>query len=126
MPRWLKFGLLIMLFLLLASIPLARQFDTGSIEGFITNDRGPVANASVEARNVMSGAIFRVESDMDGHYSLGNLRPGRYTLLVKASEYDSLWIPEIAVEPGQLVRKDMLLAARITHRLDLTRSTPTV
>lgn len=115
MPRWLKFTLLVVLFLLLASIPLARQFDTGSIEGVIMNDHGPVANASVEARHVMSGATFRVESDADGRYRLENLRPGRYSLWVRSNGYESMWIQEIVVERGQTARKDIRVAPRIVQ-----------
>jgi hypothetical protein len=59
MQRWLKFSLLVLGLLVMAAIPLAMQFDTGSIEGVITNDRGPVANASIEARNLMFGDILR-------------------------------------------------------------------
>ena len=49
--------------LLLASIPLAMQREQVSIDGFITNQNGPIAKASVEARNVMSGSVARVQSD---------------------------------------------------------------
>jgi hypothetical protein len=117
MPRWLKFVLLMLALLFLASLPLARQFETGSMEGVITNAQGPVAQAAVEARNVMSGAVFQVESDAEGRYKLEYLRPGRYSLWVRAPGHDSLWIPQIFVERGEVARKDV--------RLEKTRSGPT-
>src|ERR1700687_662374 len=116
MPRILRYAVLIAIFLLLASIPLARQFETGSIEGVIENARGPIANASVEVRDVMSGAMLRVESAPDGHYDVDNLRPGRYSLWVEALGHDSKWIPQIVVERGEIVHKDI--------RLDEPRSAP--
>lgn len=107
--RWFKFALLIIAFLLLAAIPLARQFETGSIEGLLTNGHGPVAKAAVEARNVMSGAVFQTESDAEGRYRLEHLRPGRYSLWVEAPGHDSTWIPQVIVERGHVARKDIRL-----------------
>lgn len=81
-----KYALLIILLLVLVSIPLAVQRGAGAIEGLITNEIGPVAKASVEARNVMSGAFFVVKSDAAGHYLLDHLPQGRYTLWVCAPQ----------------------------------------
>ncbi len=110
MPRWIKFTLLIFAFLLVAAIPLARQFETGSIEGSITDARGPVAGASVEARNLVSGDVFNAESDANGEYILEHLRPGQYSLWVEARGHDSLWVPRVVVEHGQAAREDVRLA----------------
>lgn len=110
MPRWLKYSLLILAFLLLVSIPLAMPFETGSIEGIITDDQGPVAGACVQARNVMTDAVFHVESDAMGYYKLEDLRAGRYSLWVQAAGHDSVWILQIPVERDQSVRQDLYLA----------------
>ena len=116
MPQWVKVALLLLALLLVASIPLARQFETGSIEGLVTSDRGAVANASVEARNVMTGTTVRVVSDPDGRYKLEDLRPGRYSLRVGAPGFDLVWIPQIIVERGQVSQMDV--------RLNTTSSVP--
>ena len=108
MSPTLKYALLIALVLLLAAIPLAMQRDTGSIEGTITDQYGPIAKASVEARNVMSGDVFRGESDAAGHYRLG-VPQGRYSLWVKAAEHDSQWIRELIVEQGRTTHRDIRL-----------------
>jgi len=109
MSSTLKYALLIALVLLLATIPLAMQRDTGRIDGVITDPHGPIAKASVEARNVMSGAIFGAQSDATGHYKLEGLPAGRYSLWVKALEHDAEWIREVVVEPGQTSRRDIRL-----------------
>lgn len=109
MSSTLKYALLIALVLLLATIPLAMQRDTGGIDGLITNERGPIAKASVEARNVMSGAVFRAQSDAAGHYKLVSLPQGRYSLWVKAPEHDSEWIRELIVEQGRTTHRDIRL-----------------
>jgi hypothetical protein len=109
MSSTLKYTLAIVIVLLLASIPLAMQRETGGIEGLIINELGPISNASVEARNVMSGVVFRARSDTAGHYTLENLPRGRYSLWVRASEHDSQWIREIVVEQGRTAHRDIRL-----------------
>ncbi len=110
MPRWLKYALLLLAFLLLASIPLAMQFETGSIEGTITDDYGPLAMASAECRNVMTGAVSHVESDANGYYRLSDLWAGTYSLWVQAAGRDSQEIFRVPVERGQTIRRDIHLA----------------
>jgi len=109
MTNVMKYGLLILLLLLLASIPLAMQLDRGSIDGVIMDEASSVSNASVEARNVLSGAEFHAESDAVGHYKLENLPSGPYSLWVQATGHDSLWVPPIHVERGQAVHQDLHL-----------------
>ncbi len=109
MPRWLKFVILAFILLLIGSIPLAMQFENGSIEGFITDQNGPVAGASVEARNVMSGAIWRKSSDAKGYYKIEEVRAGRYSLWVQAKNHNSAWIQRIVVDHGQHVHVDVNL-----------------
>jgi hypothetical protein len=108
MPRWLKVVLFVLL-LLIASIPLAMQFETGSIEGSITDDLGPVANASVDARNVMTGAVGRAQSDAGGAYVVDNLRAGRYSLWIQAPGHDPIWLHGVIVERNQAARQDVHL-----------------
>jgi len=115
MSSTLKYALLIALVLLLATIPLAMQRDTGGIDGLITDEHGPIIKASVEARETMSGAVFRVQSDAAGHYKV-SVPQGRYSLWVKAPEHDSEWIPEVVVEHDQTSRRDI--------RLGVSRSAP--
>jgi hypothetical protein len=91
---------------------VARQIETGSLEGTITNESGPVAKASIDVRNIMTGAVIRVQSDAQGVYKV-ELPPGRYSLWVRAPGNDSVWIPEVFVELGLIKHKSV--------RLDRTR-----
>jgi len=106
----LKYALVIAVLFLLASIPMAMQRERGSIQGLITNNRGPLAKASVEARNVMSGAVTRTRSDAAGHYRLENLPEGRYSLWVTAAGHDSTWVREIVVDHNRITHYDIRLA----------------
>lgn len=105
-----KYTLLAILVLLLATFPLAMQRDSGAIEGLITSEQGAVAAASVEARNLMSGVVFRAVADAAGHYKVEGLPQGHYSLWVRAPGHDSVWIREVVVERGHAVRRDIRLA----------------
>lgn len=121
MPRWLKYVLLFLTLMLIASVPLAMQLESGSIEGVITDNHAPLAHASVEARNVMTGAVHRVESDDWGNYKVEGLRSGRYSLWVQAPGHESVWIREVIVERGQATRKDVDLASAHPATTGVTR-----
>jgi len=109
MPRWFTYAVLMALLLLLASVPLAKQFDTGSIQGVVSDQVGPLPQALVEARDLATQTIQDTESDLDGAYLLENLHPGKYSLWVQARYHDSLWIQQIAVQSGQTVHRDIHL-----------------
>ena len=119
MPRWLKYVLLALILMLIASIPLAMQFDAGSIQGSIRDNIGPVAKASIETRNVMTGSLTRAESGAGGNYKLEGLRAGRYSLWIQAGGRDSVWIREVIVERGQTTRKDVDLTRIPTTTTEL-------
>ena len=111
MARLLKYTLMLGAFALLAAIPLAKQFSPleGSIDGSVTDDHGPILNASIEVRHLVGGAVIVVDSGAGGEYSVNNLRPGMYSLWVEAHGHDSLWVPQIVVEAGQTTRRDIHL-----------------
>lgn len=110
MQRWLRYALLILLVLLIGAIPLAMRLDSGSIEGVVMANHTPVAKASVEARNVITGVVTHTESDAEGRYKFEGLRPGRYSLWVQAAARESVWVLEVVVERGQTARRDLDLS----------------
>jgi len=126
MPKWLTFGLLILLLLLLASFPLAKQLEpeTGSIQGVIRDQVGPLPQALVEARNLATSAISYAESNGTGVYRLDDLHPGRYSLWVQARFHDSLWIKQVPVDRGQTVHQDIFLNAIATQTRNLPTDNP--
>jgi len=106
MPHWLKYALLMFLLLLVGSIPLAMQFETGSINGLVVDDRGPIEGASIEAHDSVTGSVSRTESDRLGRYEISRLRPGQYSMWVEADLHDSIWIPQIMVVHGEPTERD--------------------
>src|SRR5581483_1401126 len=111
MSSTVKYTLLILLILLLGSIPLAMQRDSAVLEGRITNNQGvAIAGAVVEARNTMTGAVFRATADALGNYTIEDLPQGRYSLWVTAAAHDSVWIREVIVDRGSTTQRDIRLA----------------
>lgn len=113
MPHWLKHALLIVLFVLLAAAPLAMQFESGKIVGVVSDDQGPVAMASIQARNLFGGATVDTYSDTTGSYEIRALRSGRYSLWVQAPDHDSMWIREVAVGGGDTIHLDIYLTKTV-------------
>src|SRR3977135_3282309 len=67
---------------LAASVAFA-QSDRGSITGTTVDPSGAaVTNAAVEATNVATGAVYKVESTATGNYTLAELPAGVYQLSV--------------------------------------------
>jgi hypothetical protein len=73
----------------------------------ITDEFGPVAHASIEARNLVTGAVGRADSDALGYYKLGPLHTGRYSLWVEAPNHDSAWIAQMPVVRGETTQADV-------------------
>lgn len=110
MSKWTKFALLGALLLIIAAIPLAKMpSDNGSIEGYITDEMGPVPGALVEAHQQATEVFVHAESDAMGLFRVENLRPGRYSLWVQSSAHDSVWIAQVPVEGGRAARQDVFL-----------------
>ena len=111
MLTWTKFALLALLLLLIAAIPLAMvQPYTGSIEGFVTDETGPVPAAAIEVHQQATSVFVHAETDAMGYYRIDNLRTGRYSLWVQAADHDSIWIAQVSVERDRITHEDVLMA----------------
>jgi hypothetical protein len=124
MQGWLRYAVLAFALLLAAIWPLTRETDHAAIEGQITNQSGPLAGASVEARNVTGGSVVRAVSDANGYYRLGDLRPGRYSLWITAEGHYSALIERLAVDRGETVRRDVRLNRTVKVSSIETGETP--
>jgi|SRR5579871_2088579 len=112
--RWLKFWFLgLLLLLLIVAVPLARQLTqahTGTIEGSIRDEKGaPVANATIEARNILRGNTAKATSGEDGSYRVPDLVPGKYSLWVTANGHTCEWIPMVIVNEDGVTHQNLVL-----------------
>jgi hypothetical protein len=107
MPTWLKVLIVALLLLLAGTLPLAMQRDTGSLEGTIADEIGPVAGAKVEVWHMATGEAAQTNSDNSGSYRLDGLHRGSYSLWITAARHESVNIPKVFVETGTVTRKDI-------------------
>ena len=80
----------------------------GTIRGTLRDYDGPVANATVQARNVKTGALHETKSDQSG-YTLSDLPPGTYEIAV----------PPLGYRTDRFVKKDVRVSARQPLELDI-------
>ena len=120
MPHWLKVILVLAIFLLVATIPMAMQPGRGSLEGVLTDDAGPISGATVEASQLTVGVMFHTTSDFRGFYRLEGLPRGTYSVWITHPLHDSVNIPRIFVEGGVTTRKDVQLGSRQSTESELS------
>ena len=72
------------IFLLASAVGLHGQTTNGNIQGTVTDPSGAaVGGASVTGRNLDTGLSITTVATDAGLYSLANLPPGRYTVIVE-------------------------------------------
>ena len=115
--RWFKVLSYVLLFLMIASVPYAKQWRqelTGGIEGVVLDQAGiPIAQARIQACNTMRGGCSATVSTPNGAYRIEGLEAGRYSLWAEARMHNSEWTPMIIVEEGQMTRHDIQLRREI-------------
>jgi hypothetical protein len=89
-----------------AATGVALAQSNGTITGAVTGLNGTMANVSIEARNVATGAVFNATSSANGSYALGQLPPGSYVLLVRTGGYLD-FRRTVAVAPSETVHVDI-------------------
>src|SRR5437764_9146124 len=79
---------LILTALLFAVHSLLAQQDTGLITGQVLDESGaPIANASVEIKNIGTGIVSKVKTGQEGSYTTQPLRIGTYSVTVEAQGF---------------------------------------
>ena len=127
-----KFLPLFFLFLLMVSVPFAKQWRqgapnsaTGGIEGVVMDQAGmPIAQARLQACNTMRGDCTSTLSEASGSYRIDGLVAGRYSLWAEAKMHNSEWTPMVIVEEGQMTRHDIQLRREIPTMSVLPTTVP--
>jgi hypothetical protein len=108
---WWRSGVL--LFGLALSIFAARlqaQTTTGSVRGYVRDERGTVvADAQVTARNLAMGSTRIATSNEAGFYNLAGLRPGEYEVAIRRLGFTAQ-TRQVVVQIGQTLTADFALA----------------
>ncbi len=84
----------------------------GSISGVVYDSdfEAPVANATVN----IAGTERQVQTGPQGNYTLGDIEPGTYTLVINKPGYSRRVITDVPVSPGQVIERDVWLSGEFT------------
>src|SRR5580704_10538357 len=125
--KW-SFALAAALGVLLLSLPLRSQLNTGRISGAITDQSGgAIAGATVSVIDVARGETRPLTTDGSGLYAAPNLLPGTYTVRVEFMGFQTLERQNVQVGAGGDVRVDVtMMPGQQTQTVTVTESIPIV
>jgi hypothetical protein len=98
-----RFGLVLLVLLQFGGPRLLGQgIVTGSIAGTVLDQQSAVvANATVHATEVATGAKFSSQSDSQGYFELRSLPIGSYSLTIEAPGFHKVQLNDVIVEAGR-------------------------
>src|SRR5205809_5952829 len=86
------------------------QTDRGTLTGTVSDPSGAVIpGASIEARNVQTGAVYQAGSSETGNYTLAQLPAGTYEVSVNLPGFRKFVRAGIIVEVARILRIDATL-----------------
>jgi Carboxypeptidase regulatory-like domain len=101
---------LLVLSLFMVPFTAFAQSDRGTITGTVSDPAGAViANATIEARNVATGAVYPVASSATGNYTIAQLPAGVYELSVNVPGFKKYVRGGLQVEVAGTDRIDITL-----------------
>ncbi len=135
----LRQGLKVVLVLLLGSglavalttfciVPAYAQVSGATLSGLVTDEQGgPVAGATVTAKNVGTGVAREISTNTDGFYSLPNLLPGNYDVSVTAKGFQTLLQKGITLTVGgQQALNVSLKIGQLTQTVEVNAAPPDI
>lgn len=97
--------------IVVATVGAFAQNAAGTIRGVVKLPDGPVARATVQARDAVSGRMFTATSDASGQFALTSLPEGAYEVSVPAIGIttDRFVQRNVSVQPGKTTTLDITL-----------------
>ena len=127
MRKYLLLLLLLTVFTFLVDKNVSAQgVTTASVNGIVTDVKGPIPGATVSITHLPTGTVYSTVTRADGRYNLPNLRVGGpYTLKVSFVGYKDFTLEEITLSIGQDQRTDAKLESSTTGLGEVTVSSRT-
>jgi hypothetical protein len=121
----MRSGVRLALTLLAASVAFA-QSDRGTITGTVSDPANAVvAGATIEARNVATGAVYQAASSTTGNYTIAQLPAGNYELTVTVMGFKKFVRTGLVVEVAGTLRVDATLeVGSATESVTITEAAP--
>ncbi len=103
-------SLLVTICVLLMALAAVAQTDRGTITGTVSDSTGAVIpGASIEAKNIGTGAVYTAGSSETGNYTIAQVPAGTYELSVTIPGFKRFVRPGVIVEVARVVRIDTAL-----------------
>lgn len=80
------------------------------VEGVVTIGGSAFEGVEVIASSAAMGAFWETSTNSSGHYSLDEVRPGRYTMWAERSGHGCIVIAGVVVKEGERLRRDFHFA----------------
>lgn len=104
---------LIFTFTALIAIALSSHAQNGTIAGQVVDLK--TKEAIIGANVVIQGTTVGAATDFDGNFTINNVKPGSYTIVVSFVTYKPQTIPDVAVESGSKTTLGVTLAEDISE-----------
>ena len=110
--------------ILLFSVPLFSQINTGRILGAVTDQSGgAIAGATVTVTNVETGVSRALVTDSSGEFVAPNLNPGKYTVRATIAGFQAFERQNIDLTTGKEIRIDaQLVPGQVTQTITVAES----
>jgi hypothetical protein len=116
----------VLAFFLLFTLPLAAQFDTGTIAGSVTDSSGAVIpHATVTITNVGTGVKTTQQTDTGGNFTASALPSGNYVVAADASSFATATSQQIVLNVGATVHINLSLNVQASAQSILVTGTTT-
>ncbi|MBL0328812.1 MAG: TonB-dependent receptor [Bacteroidetes bacterium] len=120
MKKTVLFSLLICLFLSIGNS--AAQTPTQTIKGVVIDKQSQATIPGVNIVIMNSDPLKGVSTDMDGHFKITEVKPGRYDLKVTYLGYKEIVIPNVVVTAGKEVSLDVALEENVNSLKEIVIS----
>jgi outer membrane receptor for ferrienterochelin and colicin len=101
---------LFLIFTLLTTVAFAQN---GSISGKVIDLKS--SETIVGANVVIEGTTVGAATDLDGNFTIANVKPGTYTMIVSFVTYKTQNIPDVVVEAGKRTNLEISLAEDVAE-----------
>lgn len=118
---------LALLLIILLPFSISAQSTSGTISGLATDDSGgALPGVTVTATNTATGVSRTTESNRSGHYQLGLLPPGTYSLTGELSGFRPARLERVVVNIGTAVTVNLTMHMGVTETMTVTAVAPVV
>ena len=122
----LRSSLVLVVAVILSTLPLHAQVDTGSITGTVTDASGAVVNAAkVTLTNEGTGVNLSVNTGSDGTYTFSPVRIGSYKIEASAQGFKTVSQSNVVVNVNANVLVNLRLpTGSVSETVEVTTSVP--